>query len=79
MHAGLRRLHRIALVVNRRRRTGEIVDLVDFNVERECDVVTCQFEMLVVQEMLNVLAGAGEKIVRAKDIRALCEQPLAQV
>src|SRR5947209_2703161 len=34
-HAGLRRLDGIVLVVDRRRRTGEIVDLVNFYVERK--------------------------------------------
>ena len=47
VHAGLGRLHRIALVVNRRRRTGEIVDLVDLDIERKGHVVADQLEALV--------------------------------
>ena len=35
MHAGLGRLHRIVLIVDGRGGAGEIVDLVDLDVERE--------------------------------------------
>ena len=37
--ARLRRLHRIVLVVDRRGRTGEVVDAVNLDIEREADVV----------------------------------------
>ena len=39
VHGGLRRLHGVVLVVDRRRRAGEVVDPVDLDVERERDVV----------------------------------------
>jgi hypothetical protein len=35
VHAGLGRLHRVELVVDRRGRAGEVVDLVDLDIERE--------------------------------------------
>jgi hypothetical protein len=35
--------------------------------------------MLVVQKMLNVFTSAGEKVIDAKDISSLCEQPLTKV
>ena len=57
MHAGLGRLHRVVLVVHRRGRAGEVVDLVDLDVERERHVVADQLEMLVVEQMLDVAAG----------------------
>ena len=49
MHAGLRRLHRIVLIVNGRGRTGEIVDLIDLQIDRERDVVADQLEVFVVE------------------------------
>ena len=49
VHAGLGRLHRIVLVVDRRGGAGEIVDLVDLDIERECHVVAHQLEARVVQ------------------------------
>ena len=45
MHACLRRLHGIVLVVDRRGRAGEIVNLVDLDVEREGHIVPNQFEI----------------------------------
>ena len=57
MHAGLGRLHRIVLVMHRRGRAGEIVDLVDLDVERERHVVADQLEMLVVEQMLDVVVA----------------------
>jgi hypothetical protein len=73
MDAGLRGL------VHRRSRTGEIVDLVDFHVERESHVVTHQFEALVADDMRDVTLGAGEEIVDADEIGAALQQALAQM
>ena len=43
--AGLGRLHRIELIVNRRSRTGEVVDFVDLDKERERHIVPHQLEI----------------------------------
>src|SRR5262245_48264602 len=77
MDTGLGRLHRIALVANRRGRTGEVIDLIHLDVERERHVVPHQFEMLV--EMLDVLPGTGKKVVGAEDVAAFREKPLAKM
>ena len=79
MHAGLRRLHRIVLIVNGRSRTGEIVDLVDLQIDRERHVVADELEALVIEQMLDIAPGAGEEIVEADDFRALRQQALAQM
>ena len=71
MHAGLCRLHWIALVMNRRCGTGQIVDLVDFDIERKCHVVAYQFKSLTVEQMLNVAARAAKEIIDANYIRPL--------
>ena len=44
MDAGLGRLHRVVLVMHRRGRAGQIVDLVDLDVERERHVVPDELE-----------------------------------
>ena len=54
MHAGLGRLHRVVLVVNGRGRAGEVVDLVDLDVEREGDVVAHQLEARMAEQMVDV-------------------------
>jgi hypothetical protein len=45
VYAGLRRLHMIPLIVNGGGRACEIEDLVDFDIERECDVMPNQLEV----------------------------------
>ena len=65
--------------MNGRSRTGEIVDFVDLDVERKCDVVPHQFEMLVIEKMLDIFPAAGEKIIDTKNISARREKPLAKV
>ena len=56
VHAGLGRLHRVVLVVDRRGRAGEVVDLVDLDVEREGHVVAHQLEARVAEQMRDVVA-----------------------
>jgi hypothetical protein len=63
VHAGLRGLHRIVLIMVRGGGAGEIVDFVDFDVERKRHVVTYEFEPLVVEQRQDIVARAGEKIV----------------
>ena len=79
MNAGLGRLHRVALVVNGRSRTSEIVDLVDLDVQRKCHVVPSQFEMLVIEKMFDIFPAAGEKLSTQKNVAARREKPLAKV
>ena len=54
VHAGLGRLHRIELVVDRRGRAGEVVDLVDLDVERKGHVVAHQLEARIAEQVRDV-------------------------
>ena len=65
MHAGFRRLHRITLVMNRRSWACQIVDLINLDIERKRHVVTDQFKMFVVEQVLDILPVTGEEIVDA--------------
>ena len=56
VHAGLGRLHRVVLVVDRRGRAGEVVDLVDLDIEREGHVVAHQLEARMCQQVRDVAA-----------------------
>jgi hypothetical protein len=47
-------LHRIELVVNRRRRAGQIADLAHLHMERERDVVAHGLEKGISDQMHNV-------------------------
>src|SRR5262249_38346720 len=79
VHGGANRPHRVSLVVDRRRRAGEVVDPVDLDDDRLRDVVADELEARLAEEGLDVLARAGEKIVEAHDLMPLAEQALAEV
>jgi hypothetical protein len=79
VHAGLGGLHRIVLVMHGRGRTGEIVDLIDFEINRKRDVVPDQFEALVAEKMFDVALGASEKIIKAEHIGAAGQQAFAEM
>jgi hypothetical protein len=65
---GLGGLDGVVLVVDRRGRTGEIVDLVHLDVEREADVVAEELEARIGVEMVDVALRAGEEIVDAQNL-----------
>ena len=79
VHRGLRRLHRIELVVDRARRTREVVDLVDLDVERKGHVVPHQLEARRVEQVRHVRPPAGKEVVDAEHLVARRHQPLAEV
>ena len=71
--------HRVALVVDRRGRAGEVEDLVDLHGQRLLHVVADQLEARVVEQVLDVGARAGEEVVEAHDLVPIGEQALAQM
>src|SRR5262249_2201683 len=75
---GLRRLHRIVLIMDRGSWAGQVIDLVGFNIERKGDVVPDDFKTAVVEQALEVTTRSGEIIVNANDVRPLLEQALAK-
>jgi hypothetical protein len=72
MDAGFRGLDRIELVVNRGCRTGEVVNLVNLDVERKRDVVSPQLEVRMAEQVRDVVLRAGEKIVNTEHVVAIC-------
>jgi len=71
--AGLGRLHGIELVVDRRGRTGEVVDLVDFDIEREADIVSHRLEVRIAEKMRDVILAPGKVVVDAEHVVPLFE------
>ena len=65
--------------MNRRGRAGEIVNLVDLDIQREGHVVAHDLEIGIVQEMGDVVFRAGEIIVDAENVVAALQQLLAQM
>jgi hypothetical protein len=62
-----------------RRRAREIVDLVDFNIERKRHVVAQDLEPRGVEQMQDIVSPSGEVIVDRKHVVPLGEKPLAEV
>jgi len=46
-----------------RGRAPKIVNLVDFNVEGVCDIVSKQLEVPMVEQVLDIPAGPGVEII----------------
>ena len=77
--AGFDRLDRVALVMNRRGGTRQIIDFIDLKVERKGHIVADQFEFRVVQQMADVPLAAGVEIIDADHVVAFFEQPFAEM
>ena len=78
-HAGLGRLHRIELIMDRRCGAGEIVDLIHFDKQRMRHIVPQEFEIPVVEQMMNIATLAGEKIIDAENFVAALENSVAKM
>jgi hypothetical protein len=79
VHARLRGLHRIELIVHGRCRASQIVDLVDFDIQREGDVVAHELETRVLEQVLDVRLASREEVVDAQYLVPGGKQALAQV
>jgi hypothetical protein len=77
VHARLRGLHGIVLVMHWRSGTSQIVNFINFHVERKSHVMAQQLEMFVIAQMFDIALRAGEKIVNAEDIRVIVQQAFA--
>ena len=65
--------------MNRRGRTSEIINLVDFDIEGKGYVVPQNLEPRVVKQVLDIAPGPREEIIHAEQIAAGFEQAFAQV
>jgi hypothetical protein len=53
--------------VNRRCRTGEVIDFIDLDVQRKGDVVAQEFEARICMKMLEIALGSREEVIDAED------------
>src|SRR5262245_2191651 len=79
MHADLGGLHRVELIVHRRGRASEIIDLVNLDIERKTDVMAGQLKARMREEVVNVAPRSGVEVVDAQDLVAARQQPFAQM
>ena len=64
--------------MNRRGRAGEIVDLVDLDIERKGHVVTDELETLLTNKVFDVAPRAGEEIIHTEHFVTAGEQIFAK-
>jgi hypothetical protein len=67
------------LIMNGRGWTGEIVNLIDLDIERERHVMAEHFELRVPEKMRDVALCACVKIIKADDVMAIGDQAVAQM
>ena len=70
-YARLRRLNWIELIMYGRGWTGEVINFIDFNKEREGHIVAKKFKTLIVEEVIDIAPCAGEEIIDAEDLMTL--------
>ena len=70
---------RVALVVDRRRRAGEVVQAIGLEPERFGHVVAHEAETLVRGEVRDVALRATREVVEADDVVPVGEEAIAQV
>src|SRR5215468_9517033 len=79
VHTDCRGLHRIKLVVNGRSWTSQIENFIDFDVERETNVMAHQLEARIRQQMMHVASRPGVEIIDAQNLIAAFQQAIAKV
>src|SRR5688572_2426172 len=70
---------RIILIMNRRSRTRQVIDLVDFQKDRLGYVVANQFETAIIHQMIDIFLSSGEKIVETNYFVAFPKKPFAKM
>jgi hypothetical protein len=67
------------LIVDRRGRAGEIVDLVDLDIERKGHVVAHDLEGRLTEQWFDVAPRTREIVVDAENLALLLEQSCTQM
>ena len=65
--------------MNRRCRTGQIVDSINLKFEGIDHIMTHELKTDIIEQMLDVLLTASEKIIQADDLAVLLNQTIAQM
>src|ERR1700730_2309231 len=79
VHAHLSGLYRVKLIMDRGSGTGQIINLIHLNIERETDVVAHELKKGVTQQMLPVVSRSSVEIIHAQDFVAPLKQSFAQM
>jgi hypothetical protein len=72
-------LDRIILIVDRSGWTGQVVNLVGFDIKREGDVMADKLKERILKEMQNISLGPGVEVIYAQDIAALIQKAFTEM
>jgi hypothetical protein len=79
MNVHLGGLNGVVLIVDRRSRTGQVIDLIDLYVEREGNVVANEFKIRIPYQRSDILLGPRIEIVDTENVVPILEETLAEV
>ena len=65
--------------MNGRCRASQVVDVVHLDIERKGHIVAQQLKVRMIEQMGDVVLGAGEEVVKTDDIMAVVQQAFAKV
>ena len=65
---GLDGFDRVELIVDRRGRTGQVINLIDFQSDGVDEVMSDDFKMRIIPEVQDIFFGSGKKIIDANHI-----------
>src|SRR6266550_8662168 len=77
--ARLNGLDRVVLIMNRRRRAGQVIDLIDFEQDGFNHIVTHKFKTRIGHQVGDVLSTYREEIIETDKIVLLGQQALAKM
>jgi len=79
MNVHLGGLNRVVLIVDRRCRTGQVVDLIDLHIKREGNVMAKELKIRIPYQVGDISLGSREEIVDTEDIVSVLEETLAEM
>ena len=68
VHTGLGGLYRVKLIMDGRRRAGQVVNLVHLHIEGIGNIMTHEFEVVIVEQRQDIVSCPSEEIVYTEDI-----------
>ena len=79
MNVHLGGLNRVVLIVDRRRRTGQVVNRIDLHIKRKGNVVANEFKIRIPYQRGDISFGTRVEIVDTEDIVSILEEALAEM
>lgn len=65
--------------MDRRGRTGQVINLIHFHVQGKRHVVAYEFELGIVHQVIYIFLVPGETIVHADNLVSILQKPLTQM